>query len=311
MAITPKAVIDIAEAEVGYLEKSKYSYKQNPMILYDKTQGAGSDNYTKYGKEMHDLYPQIMDFPAYWCDAFVDWCFYKAYGIATAKSLLCGNFDDYTISSASMYNRHGALGRTPRVGSQIFFSRNNQISGIHHTGLVVEVTPTHITTIEGNTSSNQAVIRNGGCVAKKQYTRDSLNNTAFYGYPPYDTWELIPASSPTSINKDTETIAREVIAGRWGTGSERRDRLTKAGYDYPLIQRQVNLILNPPNPNEYKVKVTTNALNIRSKATASSGIKGTIRDRGTYTIVETSANGHWGRLKSGAGWICLDYTTRI
>ena len=30
---------------------------------------------------------------------------------------------------------------------------------------------------------------------------------------------------------------------------------------------------------------------------------------GVYTIVETQ--GEWGRLKSGAGWICLKYANRI
>ena len=60
--------------------------------------------------------------------------------------------------------------------------------------------------------------------------------------------------------------------------------------------------------NEYLVKVTANALNIRSGAGTNYSIAGCIRDKGTYTIVET--NGNWGRLKSGAGWICLDYTTK-
>ena len=94
MIMDKNTVIQIAINEVGYLEKSKSAYKNNPSVLYEKTAGAGHDNYTKYGKEMHDVYPSIMDFPAYWCDAFVDWCFYKAYGVTTAKSLLHGEFDD-------------------------------------------------------------------------------------------------------------------------------------------------------------------------------------------------------------------------
>lgn len=60
---------------------------------------------------------------------------------------------------------------------------------------------------------------------------------------------------------------------------------------------------------EYKVKVTCDALNIRAGAGTSYAIKGCIRDKGTYTIVETKGN--WGRLKSGAGWICLDYTKKV
>ena len=60
--------------------------------------------------------------------------------------------------------------------------------------------------------------------------------------------------------------------------------------------------------NEYLVKVTANALNIRSGAGTNYSIAGCIRDKGAYTIVET--NGNWGKLKSGAGWICLDYTNK-
>ena len=58
----------------------------------------------------------------------------------------------------------------------------------------------------------------------------------------------------------------------------------------------------------YLVKVTCDALNIRKGPGTGYAVVGCIRDRGTYTIVGTSGN--WGRLKSGAGWICLDYTSR-
>lgn len=59
----------------------------------------------------------------------------------------------------------------------------------------------------------------------------------------------------------------------------------------------------------YVVKVTTDALRIRAGAGTNTKQVGTIRDKGCYTIVET--RGNWGKLKSGAGWICLDYTQRV
>ena len=59
----------------------------------------------------------------------------------------------------------------------------------------------------------------------------------------------------------------------------------------------------------YLVKVTAEALNYRSGPGISYKINGTIRDKGTYTIVEES-NG-WGKLKSGAGWINLSYTRKV
>lgn len=43
--------------------------------------------------------------------------------------------------------------------------------------------------------------------------------------------------------KNIEEIAREVIAGKWGNGAERKEKLTKAGYDYSAVQSKVNVLL--------------------------------------------------------------------
>lgn len=59
----------------------------------------------------------------------------------------------------------------------------------------------------------------------------------------------------------------------------------------------------------YLVEVTVDVLNIRAGAGTNYAIKGKITDHGTYTIVEEK-NG-FGRLKSGAGWIYLDYTKKV
>lgn len=180
-------VIAIAIAETGYLEKSKSAYQKNPDILNEKTAGAGRDNYTKYGKEMHEIYPSVMDFPAPWCDCFVDWCFQRAYGVTTAKSLLAGNFDDYTVESAKMYQKHNALDRNPERGAQIFFSRSGGINGIYHTGLVYAVDDSYVYTIEGNTSSGAEIVANGGAVCKKAYAKHSTAmRRAFFGHPAYN-----------------------------------------------------------------------------------------------------------------------------
>lgn len=229
---TADKVIKIASEQVGYLEKSKQAYQRDPSVLYKKTEGAGNDNYTLYGKEMHDVYPAVMDFPAYWCDAFVDWCFYKAYGITTAKSLLCGNFDDYTVASCQMYKNKGALGKEPKIGAQVFFTRNGQVSGCHHTGIVVNVSGDQFVTIEGNTSGASGVVANGGGVAKKTYKTSAYSGKVLFGYPKYDIQTM-----------DLTQIAREVIAGKWGTGDDRKNRLTNAGYDYSAVQAKVNEIL--------------------------------------------------------------------
>lgn len=50
-------------------------------------------------------------------------------------------------------------------------------------------------------------------------------------------------SVPVENKKSYEEIAKEVIAGKWGNGAERKKRLTASGYDYKTVQRTVNSIL--------------------------------------------------------------------
>ena len=52
--------------------------------------------------------------------------------------------------------------------------------------------------------------------------------------------KLVNGTVAKPTKKSNEEIAREVIAGKWGNGSERKTNLTKAGYDYSAIQKIVN-----------------------------------------------------------------------
>mgnify|MGYP002674810275 FL=1 len=47
----------------------------------------------------------------------------------------------------------------------------------------------------------------------------------------------------TSSTKTVDELAREVICGNWGNGTERKNRLTAAGYDYNAVQNRVNELL--------------------------------------------------------------------
>ena len=70
----------------------------------------------------------------------------------------------------------------------------------------------------------------------------------------------------------------------------------------------------PEIPTEgYLVKVKADVLNIRENAGTNYKITGQIKDHGVYTIVaESDGQGasKWGKLKSGAGWISLDYVEK-
>ena len=64
----------------------------------------------------------------------------------------------------------------------------------------------------------------------------------------------------------------------------------------------------------YRVKVMADCLYIRKGSGTKTAKVGSITDKGVYTIVEEK-NGvgatKWGKLKSGAGWISLDYVEKI
>ena len=40
--------------------------------------------------------------------------------------------------------------------------------------------------------------------------------------------------------KSVDTLAKEVLANKWGVGKERERRLTEKGYDYEKVQKRVN-----------------------------------------------------------------------
>ena len=47
-----------------------------------------------------------------------------------------------------------------------------------------------------------------------------------------------------------EQVADEVIAGKWGNGTDRKLRLTAAGYNYEEVQKIVNKKVQPQKQKE-------------------------------------------------------------
>lgn len=61
--------------------------------------------------------------------------------------------------------------------------------------------------------------------------------------PSYCTIGKSVVTDKTSGTKTVDELAREVIKGLWGNGSERKEKLTAAGYDYSKVQKRVNELL--------------------------------------------------------------------
>ena len=59
---------------------------------------------------------------------------------------------------------------------------------------------------------------------------------------------------PESLLRPVSEIARQVIEGEWGNGTERVQRLTAAGYDYKAVQAEVNRLLATPSARTHTVR---------------------------------------------------------
>lgn len=54
--------------------------------------------------------------------------------------------------------------------------------------------------------------------------------------------------NPAPAKKSIDEIAKEVIAGKWGAGADRKKRLTAAGYNYDTVQTRVNELMSAKKP---------------------------------------------------------------
>lgn len=103
-----------------------------------------------------------------------------------------------------------------------------------HVGMVVEVNKDagYFVVVEGNYSDS----------VKKRTV--SINGKFIRGFitPKYD--ENTVTTNTTAGGKTIDVVAKEVIAGSWGSGEKRKQQLTAAGYDYTKVQAKVNEILN-------------------------------------------------------------------
>ena len=123
----------------------------------------------------------------------------------------------------------------------------------------------------------------------------------------YDVATMMNTQASTTlyrVRKSWQNVASQI--GAYANLDNAKNACSKAGTGYYVYDSSGNVVYPVTS---YLVQVTTDALNIRSGASTNHQIVGCIRDKGVYTIVETK-NG-WGRLKSGQGWICLEYTKNI
>lgn len=152
-----------------------------------------------------------------------------------------------------------------------------------HIGFVVKkLSDTSIQSIEGNTGGSKVCLK----------TRYSAN---IYGiYRPNYTTAVVK-------KKSIDEIAKEVLAGKWGNGTERKTKLEKAGYSYNAVQAKVNE-LSKPKKVTYKV-VEKDGMKIRAKASTSAKVIGTIAYGKKF--VSSKQSGDWAYYDTKKGWVCI------
>lgn len=132
-------VINIAKKYVGVCEDPPNS---NKVVFNTKF----------YGREVSGAnYP--------WCCAFI-WCIFNEAGINIKRTASCMMLGDW-FKEEGKYHKDN-----PQVGDIVFFKFSGSSRWTNHVGLVIEVNGNTLTTIEGNTSSdNKGSQNNGGMVA--------------------------------------------------------------------------------------------------------------------------------------------------
>ena len=162
-----------AEKWVGYLEKAT-DYKLSSL-----TANAGSNNYTYFSQWYEKMgYGKYQAQP--WCAIFVSYVF----GNSVNNSEKVMPHFHYCPTGVNQFKAMQSFyTNTPRKGDVIFFKNSKGLAV--HTGIVYNVDSSKVYTIEGNTSSADGVVANGGCVKKKSYAI-SFANILGYGRPLYN-----------------------------------------------------------------------------------------------------------------------------
>ena len=177
--------------------KKPYLEKKSNAYLDDFTKNAGSNNYTKFARDVNNWnQPGCQGQP--WCAVYQFWKLVKVFGLTKALQIMGGGF--YSCKNVTAHAKQkGTWHTTPKKGALIIF-RNGS-----HIGSVNSYDTTYVYTNEGNTSSAPGVVANGGACRNKKY---KLTDSAIDGYVWID-------YGTTEDQKSTETAVQLSKVPKW------------------------------------------------------------------------------------------------
>ena len=168
--------------------RSQLGYHEGDSIEDLNGTGSGSSNYTEYGYWYGtQVQGSSSGFYKSWCAIFISWCARQA-GIPTSiisnATYACAGSDYGDFKNLDFYSR-GSY--TPKVGDLIFFDWPGDPTHWDHVEIVIGVDSSNVTTLGGNTSSNDVKTRSLSL---------SNSNIKGYGVPKYTSGSN-PTPTPT------------------------------------------------------------------------------------------------------------------
>lgn len=193
----------------GYLEKKDGS-NLGDFTDKGKMANAGENNYTIMADWFkRDTGENYQGQP--YCAMTMSEMFVAAYGLETAKKMLCGSLYSYCPDIYNAFKKQNRIYTKPQKGDVVLFSNGTRF---HHVGFVVDVSSdgSKITTAEGNTSSGSQVIANGGAIRYgKTYQVANLPGVAFAR----PDWSLIPTDETKPVEVQPAGWILDGKTGKW------------------------------------------------------------------------------------------------
>lgn len=144
------------------------------------------------------------------------------------QKLLGGGYTSFTVNGKGFFVKHGRYFKEPKQGDIVYFFSKVK-NRVAHVGIVISADRLssgqyRIRTVEGNTSSEPGVVRNGGAVAIKEYTFFPGKEKKYDGFGrPF----FLPETC--TVSEFIETALREVGYLEKKNNKDLQDKLANAG----------------------------------------------------------------------------------
>lgn len=280
-------IISVGKSYIGSVQ-----YSKNHVELVSIFNSVKPDGYTLQKSDP-------------WCAGGLSAFTIQAFGKAVAKK-----YFPLSASCPMMISKAKKLGiwiesdkHVPKKAEWILYdwgdrtgSKSDNTGSPDHVGLVVSVDNETIKVLECNFSTQRNV----------HYREIRVNGMYIRGYISPDYAAVAKAltkndPTPAQKKKSNAEIAKEVLAGKWGNGDARKQKLEAAGYNYAAVQAEVNKLLVDKS-NEVKYKALYN-MNVRSGNSTNTKVLRVI-SKGTVVTADKIKNS-WLYSNKYEGWICI------